>query len=134
MQALQLPHAEQLQLAEFMPRVNEQHTGASNDAESVDDARGGLAGVQGWLSELQGKPEWEQLKHLDRTEELDLTDEERAAVDAARTQLLDGNPRLSIRRAIAVEASARPMAVVIGLVGLGVALVALARGLFRVLF
>jgi hypothetical protein len=101
---------------------------------ATDQAAHEQQAVENWLQQVQREPVWTQLLLLDDALAGIDSEEEASALRAARTQLLQANPPIAVRRAVVDLASQHPIGVCVGAVGLAVALFGLGRVLLRLLF
>lgn len=134
--ALALPEEDKRRLTELMVRVTTPDAAgaAITPAPSprADDAT--LLGAAGWLHKIRGEAAWVKLQLLE--DALESTDDssELQVLREAHKALLQDNPPLAIRRAVVRVASDHPVGICVGGLGLLLALVALARGLFHLVF
>lgn len=101
-----------------------------------DDAAAASAEVHvaEWLHQVRSEAPWSQLRLLDDAIERVGDEEEARSLREARSRLLQENPPIAVRSAIVRLATERPLAVSAGSVGLILALFALGRGLFHLVF
>lgn len=131
--ALALSQEDQARLCSVLQRV----TGAAGNlaADSVPEPLSeSERTVQDWLQQIRGEAPWIQLVFLDDALEAEDAVVKRAALDAARTQLLRDHPPLAIRRAVTDLAARHPAGVCVGALGLLIGVFGLARQVVRLLF
>lgn len=133
--ALALPAEDQRRLCEILDRItsSESSTGAARPvvASATVDSE---VGATEWLQQIQGHPLWVQVQLLDEALESVEEPDEIEVLREAQNRLLSENPPLAVRRAVVRLASEHPMGICAGGVGLLLAVAAVARGLFHVVF
>jgi hypothetical protein len=130
-QAMLLPAHEQRQLADAMVAL----TGAAlalPEGPELSDAAG--LDVHAWLQSIRGSSPWAQLQDIDASLEDDLTAEDEAALRAARAALLAEHPQIAARNTVRNLVVQQPLACAAGGAGLVLAVIAVGRGLFRLVF
>jgi hypothetical protein len=134
--ALALSEEDKRRLAELMVRVTAPEAARTAIAPApeprADDAP--EIGAAEWLRKIRTEPAWVQLQLIE--DALESTDEasELQVLRDAQKALLQENPPLAIRRAVERVASEHPVGICIGGLGLLLALIALLRGLFHLVF
>lgn len=93
----------------------------------------GAGALQEWISSLAGLSPYQRLAALDEALQ-DANDAERQVLGAARREILAEHPALAVRLAVERLVTERPLASLLGLAGIVLALTAAARGVFRLLF
>jgi hypothetical protein len=136
--ALALDDGDKRRLLELMVRVTA--LDPPNDEGALTppaDTDGGeldrQEAVAEWLQKIRTEPAWTQLVLLEDAIAAGDPDEAQP-LQAAHRQLLLDNPPLAVRRAVVRIASDQPIGVVVGLVGLVLALFTIGRGLFHLAF
>lgn len=130
---------DQRRLRDILVSLAGAQAGAQPPVESVTTydsggAEGAEAHVAQWLDQVRREDPWSQLYLLDEAIERAEDEEEARSLREARSRLLQENPPIAVRSAIVRLATERPMAVGAGSVGLILALFALGRGLFHLMF
>lgn len=131
--ALALPEEDKRRLAEIMVRVTTPDAAAPAiaPAPSSQPVEAPQVGAVEWLRSIRGEPAWVQLQLVDDAlETADDAAEAQVLRDAQRAMLQE-NPPLAVRRAVVRVASEHPIGICVGALGLLLALIALGRGLFR---
>jgi len=100
-------------------------------AVSADEAR---SAVKDWLTRIQDLPPWERLQLIEAALVEEPSEAEAEVLTAARSDLLDAHPPVAARRAVVDLVTSHPTAATVGVVGLALALFALGRNIFRVVF
>lgn len=136
---LALPADDQKRLRDILASLGGAPSGAQPPAESdttydTGGGEGAEAHVAQWLDQVRREDPWSQLRLLDDAIERAEDEEQARSLREARSRLLQENPPIAVRSAIVRLATERPMAVGAGSVGLILALFALGRGLFHLLF
>lgn len=117
-------NGEQQQQAQQQPQVPA--------AEDPQDAE--AASLEEWLSSIASEKPWQRLLLLEEASAQELTQAQQHRVSEAISELLAAHPEVSVRRAVQTTASERPWHLLVGVAGLGLALWAFGRGVFRLLF
>lgn len=135
-QALQLEAKDQERLADLMNRVARRNETVNPPAvvgESQSDASSGE--LEQWLQTLSELTPWQRLQLIeDAIENTEAGTTNGAECEKARRELLNEHPALNVRLAIQRSAAEHPGRVVIGVIGLLLAIGTLGHGLFRLVF
>ncbi|MBC5767632.1 hypothetical protein [Ramlibacter albus] len=130
-QALLLPAHEQRQLAEAMVALTGGALAHKGGPELADAA--GLD-VHAWLQSIRSSSPWAQLQDIDASLEDVLAPEDEDVLRAARAALLAEHPQIAARNIVTNLVVQQPLAFAAGGVGLVLAVIAVGRGLFRLVF
>lgn len=87
-----------------------------------------------WLEALGKEPAWVQLQMLDQAIEQAGPQERSDVLNAARAALLCENPQVSVRRAVTELTASNPVLMLLGAVGLVLAVVGVGRWLGGLVF
>ena len=137
-QALSLHPNDQERLRDLMNRVA-RADGTSSTAEEVrvgaaEEAPAAVSLAE-WLQTLTGLTPWERFQLIeDAIESTEPGTSEGAALEKARRDLLNDNPTLNLRLAVQRAAGDHPGWVIVGLVGLLLAVGTLGHSLIRLIF
>lgn len=134
--ALALPEEDKRRLAELMVRVTAPGATPVQIAPAPEPRAESAPeiGAAEWVLKIRGEPASVQLQLIE--DALESTDDvsEVQVLREAHKELLQENPPLAIRRAVERVASEHPIGICVGGVGLLLALVAFARGVFHLVF
>lgn len=137
-QALQLEAKDQERLADLMNRVARRNETVDPPAvvgESQSDASSEEVSLEQWLQTLSELTPWQRLQLIDDAiENTEAGTTNGAELEKARRELLNEHPALNVRLAIQRSAAEHPGRVVIGVIGLLLAIGTLGHGLFRLVF
>jgi len=126
-QAMRLTASEQRQLATVLATLSGEY--ARPTTPESDVFAGGVS-LQDWIATLRPLQPREQLHALDEAL-VDAAPEEALVINAERRALLAADPTLAIRLSVERIAAQSPVSLVVGVIGIGWAVYAIARGLFR---
>lgn len=131
--ALDLPKGEQRRLHSILGMLAD--PGAATES-GVDDGTSvnEVESVEAWLGGIRAEKPWVQLQLIDDALAKVEKGPAHELIKAARRELVDAHPPVAVRRAVALMVERQPVAAALGAVGLLVAVGALGRGLFRLLF
>jgi hypothetical protein len=137
-QALSLHPNDQERLRDLMNRVA-RADGTSSTAEEVSvavpDEAPAAVSLEQWLQTLTDLTPWQRFQLIeDAIESTEPGTSEGAALEKARRDLLNDNPTLNLRLAVQRAAGDHPGWVIVGLVGLLLAVGTLGHSLIRLIF
>ncbi len=137
-QALRLNPKDQLRLGDLMNRVARADGATSASADvgvaALDEAPAAVS-LQHWLQTLADLTPWQRFQLIeDAIENTEPGTSDGAALEKARRDLLNENPTLNLRLAVQRAAGDHPGWVIVGLVGLLLAVGTLGHSLFRLIF
>lgn len=134
--ALALPEDDRRRLAELMVRVTAPEAPPAQIVPAPDPRAESPpeAGAAEWVLKIRTEPASVQLQLIE--DALESTDDasELQVLREAHRALLQENLPLAVRRAVERVASEHPVGICVGALGLLLAVVALARGVFRLVF
>lgn len=105
---------------------------SSTEPHPAEEPAAGTASQ--WLDQIRAEAPWSQVRLLDEALHAEDGETDLQLLRDARARLLQENPPLAVRLAVVRLATERPLAVCTGGVGLLLAVIALGRGVFRLVF
>ena len=132
--ALALSPEDQHSLAQLLERTSGGRWASTAAPELADAAAFDEAALEEWIARIAGERPWTRLQLLNDAV-VSATDERESELLAQhRRALLEQHPALAVREGVEAAAARNPGAVALGLVGLLLAAVTAAVGLFRAIF
>lgn len=133
--ALDLPDAEQIQLATVLMQIHGAVVGDSDVMPiAVPDEAAPAAEVAAWLATIASEPAWVQLRAIDVAIDSASDQEELEALRAARESLVQAFPGVAVRANVEGYAREHPVMTFVGFAGLVLAVLGAFRGVFRLIF
>lgn len=130
--ALALRPADQRKLAEAMAAISGARVLGAPPVSEVAETN--LVPIEAWLKSVEQHSPWERLQLIDSSLDQDMAIEDEAILQAARRSLLADHPQVAARRTVRDLAARHPVALVGGGLGLLLAVVAMGRGAWRIVF